>query len=379
MSFGIHLTMLIGPTIPVPVPFTLTQAIQSIEITNTDQGRDGFQITFTAGRGGPTGIFDDPLISNPLLTPFNRVILMVTIGLTPRVLIDGMITHHQFNPSQDPGKSTFVVTGEDISVMMDMEEKIHKNDNMPDLAIVNKIILSYAQYGLMPNVIPPLSMSVPISVDYTPTQQATDLSYVQQLATENSYCFYIEPTDVPGINKAYWGPKINVQNPPQSALSANLGAQTNVTSINFQYNSLKPYFVKGKVDDRTLDKTVPVQTLGSLRIPLTLKPAWLVNQPNVRKKHFSGNGLNTLEAYSKAQSETDNSIDAVSASGEIDSVAYGDVLRARRLVGVRGIGNSYDGIYYVKNVTHKIKIGEYKQSFNLTREGLGSISPVVPT
>ena len=49
------------------------------------------------------------------------------------------------------------------------------------------------------------------------------------------------------------------------------------------------------------------------------------------------------------------------------------------LVGVRGAGEAYDGLYYVNNVTHNIKRGEYKQSFNLSRDGLGSLTPKVPT
>ena len=47
------------------------------------------------------------------------------------------------------------------------------------------------------------------------------------------------------------------------------------------------------------------------------------------------------------------------------------------LVGVRGVGNSYDGSYYVKQVTHRLKLGEYKQSFSLSREGRGSLTPIV--
>ena len=46
-------------------------------------------------------------------------------------------------------------------------------------------------------------------------------------------------------------------------------------------------------------------------------------------------------------------------------------------MGVRGAGYSYDGFYYVRSVTHNIRKGEYQQSFTLTREGLGAISPVV--
>jgi hypothetical protein len=71
------------------------------------------------------------------------------------------------------------------------------------------------------------------------------------------------------------------------------------------------------------------------------------------------------------------SADAVSASGKLDVVRYGGILQARGLVGVRGAGLAYDGIYYVKSVTHDIKAGEYMQSFTLTRNGLVSLTPVV--
>ena len=47
------------------------------------------------------------------------------------------------------------------------------------------------------------------------------------------------------------------------------------------------------------------------------------------------------------------------------------------LVGVRGAGRTYDGMYYVESVTHNIKRGEYKQSFTLSRDGVVSQTPVV--
>ena len=44
-----------------------------------------------------------------------------------------------------------------------------------------------------------------------------------------------------------------------------------------------------------------------------------------------------------------------------------------------GAGPAFDGLYYVKRVTHKIKRGEYKQDFTLTRNGLVStVSTVNP-
>jgi hypothetical protein len=68
----------------------------------------------------------------------------------------------------------------------------------------------------------------------------------------------------------------------------------------------------------------------------------------------------------------------VSATGSLDVLRYGRVLKARGLVGVRGAGVAYDGLYYVQSVKSSLKRGEFKQSFTLTRNGLISITPRVP-
>jgi hypothetical protein len=72
-----------------------------------------------------------------------------------------------------------------------------------------------------------------------------------------------------------------------------------------------------------------------------------------------------------------NNSHAISANGSLDVLRYGRLLRARMLVGVRGAGLAYDGMYYVNSVTHNIKRGEYKQNFALSRDGLISLTPRV--
>ena len=52
-------------------------------------------------------------------------------------------------------------------------------------------------------------------------------------------------------------------------------------------------------------------------------------------------------------------------SGSLDVMRYGRILKARRLVGVRGAGNPYDGLYYVESVTSTLKRGEFRQRFQL--------------
>jgi hypothetical protein len=62
----------------------------------------------------------------------------------------------------------------------------------------------------------------------------------------------------------------------------------------------------------------------------------------------------------------------------VDVLRYGRLLQARQLVGVRGAGAAFDGLHYVKQVTHNIRRGQYKQSFSLARNGLLSTLPQVP-
>ena len=52
-----------------------------------------------------------------------------------------------------------------------------------------------------------------------------------------------------------------------------------------------------------------------------------------------------MQAISRGLAEAGRSQDAVSADGTLDVLRYGRMLKARKLVGVRGAGISYDGLY----------------------------------
>ena len=372
---GTLLTVLIGKGAPLPAPLLLMDNLDSVEVTHSDQGRSGFQMVFRAGRTR-TDLVDYGLLTNPLLKPLNRVVLLVTFNAFPEVLMDGIITHSELNPGNAPGSATLTVTGEDVSIMMDLKERPVEHPAQPEAVIALKIIASYPKLGLIPVVIPPPTVDIPLPTERTPVQQETDLQYLQDMAARFGYVFYVTPGPAPLVNTAYWGPpkRIGV---PQRALSVNMGPNTNVATINFQYNALQPTFVEGRVQDRQTGQDMPVQTRTSTRIPLSSQPAALT-QSDVRTRQFRQTGLNTVQAFARAQGETDASVDQVlTATGELDTGAYEAILKPRGLVGLRGAGYSHDGMYYVKRVTHRLRKGEYKQSFTLTRDGLGAITPVV--
>jgi len=357
----------------------LSEALDSVEVTHTDEGRSGFQIVFRVGRSTDAGdMLDYRLLSLPLLRPFSRIILIVTAGVTPKVLMDGIITHQQLRPSNDPGGSRLTVTGEDVSVMMDLEEKTSEYPAQDETVIANEIILHYSRYGLIPEVIPPPSLDPPLPIERTPTRNGTDLAYLEEMAARYGYVFYVTPGPAPFTNRAYWGPPVRI-GLPQPALTVNMGSATNVESINFQNNALAPTIMNGVVVDRRTDQSMPVRTFLSTRPPLVSQPALLVSQPNIRSVlPRARTSINYAAALAQAQGVTDASTDnVVTASGQLDALRYGNLLQARSLVGVRGVGYSYDGNYYVKSVTHTIQRGAYQQSFSLAREGVGALFPVV--
>jgi len=367
-DLGVRLQLMIGSNVPLPAPYAVLEALLDLEVTNKDRERDGFQMKFSLGKDTP---LDYGLLNRGILNPPNRVVISVVFGVMPQVLIDGVITDQQVTPSNKPGESTLTITGEDISVMLDLEEKNATFPNQTDSAIVTRVIAGYARFGLIPKVTP--TTDVPIQTERIPTQQGTDLAFIQQLAQRNGFVFYIEPGPLPGVNMATWGLD-NRLGLPQPALTMNMGANTNVdSSINFRLNALGPAEPQVTIVEPFTRLAIPIPLPSGLRPPLATRPATALRRTLARDTA----NRNPAQAALRGLSSASQSSDAVSATGEVDAVRYGRALRSRRLVGVRGVGMSYGGLYYVKEVTHRIKRGEYKQSFSLTREGLGASTPAV--
>lgn len=367
-DLGVRLQLLIGPNVPLPAPYEVMDSFVSLEVRHNDRERDVFEMEFTLGKNS---LLDYGLLLNGYFDPPNRIVIAVLMGVLPEVLIDGVITMHQVTPSNRPGESTLRIQGEDISLRLDLDPASTTHANQPDSIIVTKILANYLQYGITPNVTP--TTDVPIEVNRVPSQQETDLAYIRRLAERNGFVFYIEPLPAPGFTTAYFGID-NRLGIPQPALSINMGPQTNLDQpINFSYNALGPMTPRVTILEPITKTPIQIPAPTGLRPPLAMRPATPLRSYVARD---SAN-LDPSQGVLRAMSSTTDSSDAVSASGEIDAVRYGQVLRSRRLVGVRGSGLSYNGNYYVKQVTHRIRRGEYKQSFQLSREGHGSLTPLV--
>jgi len=381
MLKGVQLSLLMGPVVATPVPRQVIEALTAAQVTVGSGQRSGFQLTFGLSKNSlltrtllPAGYFD----------PMIRVIVVVTVNGTPQVIMDGLVTRQQVTPSSEPGQSTLVVTGEDVSQAMDLTglPKI-PFAAMPAEARVALLLAKYAVFGIVPVIVPSVLIDVENPAERIPTQDGTDLQYITKLASDVGYVFYIEPGPVPGMNTAYWGPEIKI-GVPQPALSVNLDAHTNVESINFTYDGLLKtlylLFIQERTSPAKVPIPIPVPDVTPLNPPLGAKPPLPLHVKLIGDAPGAKDTakFSPVQAAAVGLAAASKSSDVITGSGSLDVVRYGRVLRARQLVGIRGAGIAYDGLYFVKSVTHNLKQGEYKQSFTLTRNALIPNTPRVP-
>lgn len=369
---NVYLTLLIGPTVPIPAPLPVMEALQSIQVTSS-RDRSGFQLTFTVGKNSPlqlallpAGYFD------PITT---RVIITVTLNGIPSVIMDGFVTRQELQPSNEPGQSTLTITGDDLTVAMDLLEITLPYPALPDVAQVGLILAKYAFLGIVPVVVPPFISTVRTPLQGYEMQTGSDLDQLRLLAQRNGYVFYIEPGPVPGQSLGYFGPDIRLP-VPQSALSVNMDAFTNVESLSFSLDGMQKRLEIINVLDPVTGRIpipVPMPEINVFKPPLGARP---IPPAKIIFNHDSA-ALELSEALRQAIARGIQSSSAITGNGSLDVARYGQILRARSLIGVRGAGLTYDGLYYVDSVTHSIKRGEYKQNFSLSRDGLVSMTPAV--
>jgi len=370
---GIQMSLMIGPAVPIPVGREVLDALQEIQVTAQTSGVSAFQLSFKLSPRSPLHTLF--LFSSGTSIPLVRVVILITLAGITHVIMDGVMTNHEVS-SSNVGQATLTVTGEDLSRVMDyIDFTGTPYPAMPPFTRIYTMLAKYAAFGVIPLAVPSVMMDVPIPVNRIPRQRGTDLSYIRQLANEVGYVFYVEPGPVPLTSTAYWGPEIRIS-APQKALNADMDALSNVDNINMSYNteqaSMPILFIYN--EETHVAIPVPLPSNNPLSPPLGLVP------PIPKRFEFISETarLSLAQAAMIGLAKASKDADAVSASGTLDVIRYGGLLKARRLVGLRGAGTAFDGLYFVRSVTHKIKRGEYKQDFTLIRNGLISTLPRVP-
>jgi hypothetical protein len=375
MAEAVRLQLFVGPVVPLPAPREVVDAVQVIQVESGSGGsQSGFQITFGLSTHSPLHTLF--LLTGGSSIPILRVVIAVTVRGTTTVLVDGVMTHHEVRSGGGP-TATLTVKGKDLTAVMDVIELDGvPYPAMPPALRVLVALAKYAALGVVPLVIPSLLEDVPIPIERIPQHQGTDYAYIKALADEVGYVFYIDPGPVPGVSKAYWGPEIRI-GMPQHALDVGLdGPHVTATNASFTFDKerkeLPVVFIQEPASKVPIP--IPIPDVTPLNPPLGLVPPL---PPKITFLKDTAK-LNPVAAAMKGIAYASQHSDSVFGSGTLDVARYGHVLRSRQLVGVRGVGEAFDGLHYVSSVTSTLKRGEFTQSFSLARNALLSTVPAVP-
>lgn len=366
MLSGFYLALYIGGD---PAPRDVIDSLTSAQVTTTAGQASGFQLSFSTSK--KARLMTERLPSG-FLDPLTRIQLVVILGGQPNVICDGLIARLDETASSEPGQTTVTVTGEDVTLAMRLVDL----SGLPYPGVTRELrviaaLAKYAFLGVVPIVIPSVFLEFPNPLDRWYSHSGTDLDYVQSLANEAGYVFYVTPGPR-GLNKAYWGPEIR-HGEVQPVLSINMDAHTNVESLSFSFDgtSRKLMFAMAQIPNTTFSIPVPIPDVGILRPSLAQRRPFPFKFEilNRSEPDEAGSQRGPIQVIGVGLARAAAAADCVTVNGSLNVLRYGRILEARKLVDVRGAGRTNDGRYYVKSVTHNIKKGEYKQSFSLVREG----------
>lgn len=296
------------------------------------------------------------------LQVWRKVAISAGLGDGEEDLFAGYITHVRPSFDPDPARCTLEVWGMDGSVLLDREEKLKDWPNKKDSDIANEIFNTYA---LTPQV-EDTSLVHDEKIS-TIIQHETDMQLLLRLAERNGFECYVEGTT------GYFRPP-QLSDPPQPVLAVHFGdGETNVTRFNVEVDALAPVNLAmwqlDRADKSVLDVAITAtqqQTLGksdaSSLLPAGIGPALIIGRAATTGKP---------EMTVLCQGLYDRAEWFVTGDGEVNANRYGHVLRPRRTVTIKGVGEAYSGVYYVTHVTHSFTHEGYTQRFQVRRNALG--------
>lgn len=348
----------------LPVVPDLLATIQQIEVEDHADMADMLRLRLATGvredNSGWTMVDDDQF------RRLTNLKLKVTINGTVEPLIDAYIIEISADFSNQPGQSVLNIVAMDPTVLMNLVEKIKPWPNMTDSQIATAIFNDQA-YHFTPIV--EETHWTHQEIDQSTVQRSTDIQFLRQLARRNGYECYVEMNPLTGAAEGHFHPP-RLDQPPQGVLSINMGQFTNINSFNVRYDMLRPTTAKIVGLDTNTQSKQPAEAV-SMSLP-GLGKEHVLQRDRPRLILLSQTGLaQTGELKTYTQAVLDRSAWAIMADGELNTVAYGGILRAKRPVLVRGAGKQFSGTYYVEKVLHSFTGDGYTQRFSLRRNAIG--------
>jgi hypothetical protein len=287
------------------------------------------------------------------------------------VAMDGVIAVHTLATFPE-GKPSLVLSGEDVTLLMDLVDIQRPFPGMPIEARVQVLLANYISLGVVPVVIPPPVPSTPVATERIPSQQGTDYEYIRSLADLIGFRFTLDPGPAPASAVAYWGPEPRADR-SRPALSIDLGRLAQSQTLELRFDAHRPVLPEALVLDPAskIVIPVPVPSITMLGQPLGA----VVPSPLRRQRLRDAAKFSPEEAAAALLAKSARSAEAMTGHGTLDVARTGARLRAGAIVEVHGAATPFDGLFAVGRVRDTVTKDHHRQTFELVRAGLGAAAP----
>jgi phage protein D len=333
-------------------------SLLEMEVEEDHRLAASFKVKVAINRG------DDGLwtfLEDERIKPWAKITIAVNLSDEAEEIITGYITQIKPHIAPDENGSSLEIWGMDLSCLMSLEEKVKAWPNMSDSDIAGQV---FAEYNLTPEV--ENTEVIHDEAIATIMQRDTDIQFLKRLARRNGFeCF------VSGDKGFFRKPVLDGE--PLPVLAAHFGGETNLINFDAKLNSLRPTKVEmhqfDTVGKQTQDAVVEAgeqEQLGRDRAESVAAPNGIVARTHVRQAV----AVNQPEMENLCRALFDEAEWLIEASGEVESVLYGAVLRAKNLLPIKGVGEVFSGSYYITHVKHSFQPDKYTQQFKARRNAL---------
>jgi phage protein D len=344
---------------------SLYRCIQNVTVDEDIETGSSFSIQLSACREDDGSY---PYIGDDNLEFWNRVTVYAAFPTQTEVVIDGYISNVTISTNPDAATATVDILGVDASAEMNLvdKRKVWKGKSYEDIA--REVI---GQYGLTAKIAEAADSAASANVPPHPVaQRSTDLAFLRELARRKGYEFFVQ-----GANAYFRPPQLT--GAPQKLIAVNFGEQTNCTRISIDADGTRPTEAEiAFIDPMTGETPEPVveteSGLPALGARTLSKMRGAAGMPQARVVPRRLGCMTRAQAKDYATGVLRRNAWCVVATGHLDGLRYGRVLRTRKLVTVKGVGASRNGLYYVRKVRHQLTARTYDMDFELVRNALGT-------
>jgi phage protein D len=346
----------------------LYTALTSLEVEENVDMPGAIQLSLPVNRtdGG-----DLSYVADDRFKPFANLAVVVTPeGKPDECIFDGYVLSHKLHIETGTVSSTLQVFGQDVSWLMNLEEKVREWTDVTDADVAASI---FGDYGITP--------ASENSDDDSPShtegghtlmQRASDIQFLRMLARRNGKICRVACTRTPGQRTGYFAkPKLDGYPVTTMKLNDPAGAWT-VHALDIEWDVSRPTAVAAR--QALFNDDDPDGASGDT------SDSGLALLDERTLEDFSGKPMRVMlttpvddaqELTLRAQSVLREAGWFVRCEGETDVSRLQAVLRAGTVVQLDAAGSLHSGKYFVWSVRHNITADSHTMKFLLLRNAIG--------